>query len=67
MIYKLNFDNNYDVIESDSNRKLGEIINYSNGIGWEFSSYVHVRLSYILLRRLYNKVYQLRKRDGQNK
>jgi hypothetical protein len=65
MKYEL-YGKNYKVI-TDEGRVLGEIINYHNGIGWEFAPYVHTRLSYILLRRLHNKVYQLRKRDGQDK
>ena len=65
MEYKLNINGNYQVIETDSNKQLGVIINYGDNIGWEFSPYVSTRLSYLLLRRIYNKVYQLRKRDKQ--
>jgi len=65
MTYKLNLNGNYLVTETDSNRELGVIINYGDKIGWEFSPFVHTRFSYLILRRLYNKVYQLRKRDGQ--
>lgn len=64
MKYIKNIDGHYNVVESDSDRALGMIINYES-IGWEFQPYPYIRLSYILLRRLYNKVYQLRKRDGQ--
>lgn len=58
-------DKRYDVRTSDHGMLIGHIIDYGNNIGWEFSPVAHIRLSYILLRRLYNKVYQLRKRDGQ--
>lgn len=47
---------------SDESKQLGRIVNYSTG--WAFAPNPIV-LTYLQLRRLYNKVYQLRKRDKQ--